>query len=80
MASYVIKAFGITKDILGTREKLFETSGNTVASLRAALIEVYPALGGLDSLMIAVNSAYADDDEPIAESDEIALIPPVSGG
>jgi molybdopterin converting factor small subunit len=30
--------------------------------------------------MIAVNSAYAEDDVSIAETDEIALIPPVSGG
>jgi len=80
MARYVIKAFGITRDILGSRENLFETEGNTVASLRAALIASYPQLGRLRSLMIAVNSAYADDNLAIAESDEIALIPPVSGG
>jgi molybdopterin converting factor small subunit len=30
--------------------------------------------------MIAVNNTYAGDDVAIIESDEIALIPPVSGG
>jgi molybdopterin converting factor subunit 1 len=80
MARYVIKAFGITREILGTREKLFETDGNTVASLRAALVASYPTLGKLPSLMIAVNNTYAEDGDVVAESDEIALIPPVSGG
>ncbi|MEO5603000.1 MAG: MoaD/ThiS family protein [Cyclobacteriaceae bacterium] len=30
--------------------------------------------------MIAVNNTYAEDHTSICESDEIALIPPVSGG
>lgn len=76
-----IKAFGITKDILGKRELVLEVdSGSTVADLRHRLQGSYPALVGLKSLFIAVNNSYADDAKPLQESDEIALIPPVSGG
>lgn len=80
MGKYVIKAFGITKDIVGVRETILELDGDTVGSLRKALKKRYPALEDIKSLMIAVNNAYAEDVLSIEESDEIALIPPVSGG
>jgi Molybdopterin converting factor, small subunit len=80
MGQFVIKAFGVTKDIVGARETVLELDGDTVASLRSALRHRYPALVEIRSLMIAVNSSYAEDDQSIGESDEIALIPPVSGG
>jgi molybdopterin synthase sulfur carrier subunit len=80
MGKYVIKAFGITKDILGSRETVFESEGASVGALRSALKQRYPSLLDIRSLMIAVNNAYAEDDLAIAETDEIALIPPVSGG
>lgn len=80
MGKYVIKAFGITKDILGAREIVFELDGETVGSLRNALKHRYPSILEIRSLMIAVNNAYAEDNLSIRESDEIALIPPVSGG
>ena len=80
MGKYVIKAFGITKDILGARETVFVTQGRTVGSLRTALKQRYPSLLDIRSLMIAVNNTYAADDVALEESDEIALIPPVSGG
>jgi molybdopterin synthase sulfur carrier subunit len=80
MGKYVVKAFGITKDILGARENIVELEGGTVGSLRKALKNKYPSLLDIRSLMIAVNNTYAEDNLPITESDEIALIPPVSGG
>jgi molybdopterin synthase catalytic subunit/molybdopterin converting factor small subunit len=33
-----------------------------------------------DGLLYAVNKEYADRDHPLADGDEVALIPPVSGG
>lgn len=80
MNKYRIKAFGITKDLLGGREATIEINGQTVADLRAALNERYPQLLGLRSLFIAVNNDYADENILLNSSDEIALIPPVSGG
>jgi molybdopterin synthase sulfur carrier subunit len=77
---YKVKAFGITRDFLGGREKVIEVKGQTVADLRGELLAMYPNLKGLKSLLIAVNNEYAEDSVELLESDEIALIPPVSGG
>jgi sulfur-carrier protein len=80
MKKYKVKAFGITKDILGGKEMVVEVEGSTVAELRRHLVTKYPQLAGLKSLFIAVNSNYAEDTTTLNETDEIALIPPVSGG
>lgn len=80
MNKFKIKAFGITKDILGGKETIIEIKGKTVGDLRFTLNERYPQLLGLRSLYIAVNSDYAEESRILDDSDEIALIPPVSGG
>lgn len=80
MKKYKIIAFGITKDILGGKETVIEADAGTVLELRQHLTQRYPQLRGLKSLLIAVNSNYAEDSESLDETDEIALIPPVSGG
>jgi len=49
----------------------------------ATLADVWPALALGDEpagLLYAVNRAYAEPDWPLAGGDEVALIPPVSGG
>jgi len=78
--TYRIKAFGITREILGGKEAVVEAPGASVQELRAVLYQKYPRLKGLRSLMIAVNNEYAGEQDRLAETDEIALIPPVSGG
>jgi sulfur-carrier protein len=80
MKTYKLRAFGITKDILGGRELVIQADASTVGDLRSFLEETYPQLTALKSLMVAVNSTYAEDSQPLLETDEIALIPPVSGG
>ncbi|QOI97649.1 MAG: MoaD/ThiS family protein [Flammeovirgaceae bacterium] len=76
-----VKAFGVTRDILGQREMMVEVNeGCTVGELKAMLFNQFPRLHGLRSLFIAVNSEYAEDARLLAAGDEIALIPPVSGG
>lgn len=75
-----LKAFGICKDILGGREIAFEFEGIQVGHLRKALACKFPEIDKLNSLLIAVNEAYAENDLNLLESDVVALIPPVSGG
>ena len=76
-----ILLFGITRDLAGTRNISFEIPpGTTVAGLKKLITERYPALGDLDSVAVAVNNEYAGSDLLIREHDEIALLPPVSGG
>lgn len=53
----------------------------TVAELRRALGAAHPELAGLLACSrIAVGSEYATDDRAVEQADEVALIPPVSGG
>ena len=55
--------------------------GATVAQLRAALAAACPALAPLlPSCLLAVNAEYAAEGATIAPGDDVALIPPVSGG
>jgi molybdopterin converting factor subunit 1 len=71
--------FGIAKDIAGA--PFITAEGvSTVAELKAWLYGRYPALQQLRSLMVAVNKVYAGDGDPLKNEDEIAVIPPVSGG
>jgi len=75
-----IKTFGVARDMMGRKEVVVKVAGSDVAALRRALMTNYPALEKLRSLFIAVNQQYAEDNQSINETDEIALIPPVSGG
>lgn len=76
-----IMAFGITKDIVGKTIINFEVpSGSSVKELKEKLVESYPRMQDLKSLLIAVNEEYGDETHILSERDEIALIPPVSGG
>jgi molybdopterin converting factor subunit 1 len=77
---HTIKTFGIAREIMGGRQVVVETQGATVGELRNQLISAYPQLRDLRSLFIAVNLKYANDEALLTENDEIALIPPVSGG
>jgi len=75
-----IKTFGIAREILGSKEVELEINGRTVADLQKELNQQYPSLESLNSLFIAINQNYADGSTVLKETDEIALIPPVSGG
>ncbi len=76
-----ILTFGIARDIIGS--SLFSidlTEGSSVEDLKQQILEKYPRFESLSSLMIAVNEEYGNVDTLLKEGDEIALIPPVSGG
>jgi molybdopterin converting factor subunit 1 len=75
-----ILMFGVTKDIIGEKTKSLQLVDNSVLGLKNQLFSDYPKLKGLNSIMVAVNNEYADDDLILNSSDEIAIIPPVSGG
>ncbi|MEI9918326.1 MAG: MoaD/ThiS family protein [Bacteroidota bacterium] len=77
---FTITSYGIAKDIVGDRKVVIETSAGTVGELRSWLLNSYPSLKDLHSLFIAINKEYAEDAVSLNESDEIVLIPPVSGG
>lgn len=56
-------------------------AGVTVADLWSSLLASHPELAPLSrSISFAVNREYVERSHPLQEHDEIALIPPVSGG
>ncbi|QKJ31540.1 MoaD/ThiS family protein [Mucilaginibacter mali] len=76
-----ILAFGIAKDIFGASSIIVDLPGDaSAADLKAALEARYPRLKQIASYLLAVNNEYAADDLLLNERDEIAVIPPVSGG
>jgi molybdopterin converting factor subunit 1 len=54
--------------------------GATVAELMATLRRDFPALAECGRVSIAVNAEYVDGRQVLGDQDEVALIPPVSGG
>ncbi len=78
-----ILLFGIAKDIVGESRLLLEGEHSEVVSvgqLKQFLKRKFPGFTNLTSFAVAVNSEYAADDVPLGRNDEIAIIPPVSGG
>ncbi len=76
-----VLAFGISKDIFGGPSVSVELANDsTVYNLQYVLEHQYPALKDLQSYMVAVNNEYALPGDTVHERDEIAIIPPVSGG
>jgi molybdopterin synthase sulfur carrier subunit len=76
-----VLAFGVTKEIFGNSSVSLElTNDATISNLKYVLEKEYPRLKQLASYMVAVNNEYALPGDTIHERDEIAIIPPVSGG
>lgn len=56
-------------------------AGSTVAELRCGVAAQFPALAGLLTVSaLAVNHDFAEDTRVLDPADELAVIPPVSGG
>ena len=77
-----IIAFGIAKDIVGgsTLELELTSAQPTVQELKEKLALDFPPFKDLRSFAIAVNEEYANDQQTLSSSDEVVIIPPVSGG
>jgi molybdopterin converting factor subunit 1 len=76
-----VLAFGIAKDIFGDSSVSVELCNDaTLSNLKYLLEQQHPKLKQLATYMVAVNNEYALDGDIIHERDEIAIIPPVSGG
>jgi molybdopterin converting factor subunit 1 len=73
--------FGIARDLVGqSQTSCLLPPEARISDLLAQLHAQHPALSGIKSLLVACNGEYADNDAPINQTDEIAIIPPVSGG
>jgi len=77
-----VKFFAAVHDMTGTRELDLEVrEGLTVGELHRDLCARFPRLADYSgSLMYSVNAEYVPADHPLDDGDEVAFIPPVSGG
>ena len=73
--------FGLLRDVFGTSETITVPDDTTVADLVSYYRDKAPHLAKLwDSIAVSVNEQYATASHPLADNDEVALLPPVSGG
>lgn len=76
------RLFAVQRELAGAREVALELpDGATIEDGWAALVGLFPVLApGRSSVRFARNGEYADAAMPLADGDELACIPPVSGG
>ena len=78
-----VKLFALVKERAGRSELQMEGPVGTVGDLLQQLSAGHPALTELidhGRLLISVNREFAGQDTPITDGDEVALMPPFSGG
>ena len=81
-----VKSFAILKEIVGAQEMIVQMprkdgAAITVADLRQKIMELYPEIPLRKiPIGIAVNCKMANEKLAVNDLDEIALLPPVSGG
>ena len=74
--------FGVLKELVGRSEEALETGpGATVASVWESYAERFATLRDKrSSILFARNREFSGPETPLQEGDEVAFLPPVSGG
>jgi len=77
-----VKLFAILRDQAGQSETSLELpEGATVQQARKNLMESLPAIASyMDRVAFAINLSYARPESVLHDGDELAVLPPVSGG
>lgn len=77
-----VRFFAVLREVVGSEEVELEVEpGTTAGALLDSLAAEYTKLGRyLDVIQVAVNQDFAERDTKITDEDELALLPPVSGG
>jgi molybdopterin converting factor subunit 1 len=77
-----VRLFAMQRELVGSREVDLELpDGATIESSWEELVRRHPLLApGRRSVRFARNAEYADPATALADGDEVAMIPPVSGG
>jgi molybdopterin converting factor subunit 1 len=78
----LVRFFAIYRERAGVSKKVFQMPpDSSVLDLINALRNQYPNLAPSDvQIVVAVNNEYASQQFVLKNDDEVALIPPVSGG
>ncbi len=82
MISVNVKLFAVARDLTGLGEvKLLLDEGATASKVVDHFVETHPNFSPWrDHIRLAVNSEYVDLNHRLHDGDEVAIIPPVSGG
>jgi len=74
--------YGVLQEVVGARRLALELpEGASVGTLAETLTARYPALAErLPTVAFAVGDALANPQQPLQSGDQVALLPPVSGG
>jgi len=74
--------FGVIRDIVGLREDLLEVpAGGRLETVFEHYASRFPRLRDMSaSIVLALNQQFSSPAAAVAEGDEVAFLPPVSGG
>jgi len=78
-----IKLFAILKDKAGRSELCLDFSGGTVSTLIDRVVRECPVLSGMlahGRVLVAINQEFSGKDASVRDGDEVAFMPPFSGG
>lgn len=76
-----IKFFALGRELVGANALTLDLPGST--TIEGALAHVraqHPSFAQLPSFLVALNTEYAEQSAILKNGDELAIIPPVSGG
>ncbi|HEY6657963.1 MAG TPA: MoaD/ThiS family protein [Nitrososphaeraceae archaeon] len=82
-ATLKIRLFGILREKMDSDDLIISIHDTSISlkKLRKYLEELYPSLGLNEiNFVFAVNKVICNEDINVKSSDEIAIIPPISGG
>jgi molybdopterin converting factor subunit 1 len=77
-----VRLFAKLRDIAGAPELTRDVpSGATIRTVWRMLVREFPAMADYEqAISSAVNANYSRLDQAVADGDEVAFLPPVSGG
>jgi molybdopterin synthase sulfur carrier subunit len=77
----VIKLFASCRELIGKDNITIKLKNQiTAADLRKEVMNLYPILHQRNQFVVAVNYQIVDEKTPISQKDQVAILPPVSGG
>ncbi|MBA3466355.1 MAG: MoaD/ThiS family protein [Gemmatimonadaceae bacterium] len=81
MATVAVQLFASYADLLGQSRMTVSVPDRATVRDLLTSVRSLPRGGGIpETALVAVNRRFANASDPIAASDELALIPPVAGG
>lgn len=77
-----LRYFARLRELAGTDSETLDDvpAGSTLGDVYARQKRIHPALPDRDTVRVAINQEFTDWNTTVSQGDEVAFIPPVSGG